>query len=291
MKKLMAFADPTAGLKKKLSMAQLESGITSSNFLVNMGTFIFIAIAVVAAVIFIKFASFFKGHLQAWIKNKYEGIKKKFLFNGQIKAKTISYLKTTVSYSQGYGTIAAVGFGFGDLVPAAMVLAYPFIIWAALYTVQKNKTQNLKVTKDAIGSAYVQINTSRSPYNIYHYPVYLIRRLIFVHIVVIFGAKSFSVQALVTLNIVTCAYYWAFRPHIARSKQRIEMLNEVMIVLLSYFMFFFSDAIDQDHKVTQYKVGYYFVFGLSAILISNILFMVMNLIKRAQSAARKKVTQ
>jgi hypothetical protein len=65
-----------------------------------------------------------------------------------------------------------------------------------------------------------------------------------------FKARSyFAVMGLIVLNISTCAYYYAFRPHIGKGKQKIEMLNEWMIVMLSYCTFFFTDIIPPQSKM------------------------------------------
>ena len=69
-----------------------------------------------------------------------------------------------------------------------------------------------------------------------------------------------------------------------------EMLNEFMIVILSYFMMFFTDVVPLEEKMTQFEVGYWFVYILAIILFSNIGYMSFNMYKRSQSAAKRALT-
>ena len=47
----------------------------------------------------------------------------------------------------------------------------------------------MKSTKDKIGSAYEGIDTGRNKLAVLHYPVYIMRRFLFVHIYIFTGAK------------------------------------------------------------------------------------------------------
>ena len=78
-------ADPN-----KLTTAELASGMESKNIIVNMATYIFIGGGIILFVVFLKFGAVLRGKmfdkLKEFMNKKYAAIKKKFMFNGQIKA-------------------------------------------------------------------------------------------------------------------------------------------------------------------------------------------------------------
>jgi len=136
------------------------------------------------------------------------------------------------------------------LVPIATVYGYPLAAFLVLKVYRKDL--NKPNIKAKVSGFYANIDLNRNPENIFHYPVYLVRRFIFVHIAFVFnGVYDYSyiaIQSLIVLNMLSCCYYFKYRPHIGHKKQGIEMFNEVIIVILSYHMLLFTDFIPMQDK-------------------------------------------
>lgn len=89
--------------QEKMSGAMESSGLKSSNFLLNNMTFIvafgMFAGFMIGLILIIKCKHLFKEALREYMQAKFTMIKNKFLFNGKIKALTMSYLKLTIAFS------------------------------------------------------------------------------------------------------------------------------------------------------------------------------------------------
>ena len=89
---------------------------------------------------------------------------------------TVSYLKSTMAFSAMYATFDITK----DYMPFLMVVVYPFGVCATLYKFRAHLSE--PSAKSKIGSMYEGINIKGHKQNVFHYPIFLFRRLIFVQI-------------------------------------------------------------------------------------------------------------
>ena len=80
-------------------------------------------------------------------------------------------------------------------------------------------------------------------------------------------------------------YYFGFAPHFEKKKLLIEGFNDVVIIILSYHLFCFTDFVEVKY---QFPMGVSFVAFFLLIFLVNLSFMSNNVYKRCLSKKRKK---
>jgi len=80
-------------------------------------------------------------------------------------------------------------------------------------------------------------------------------------------------------------YYFGFAPHFTKKKLLIEGTNDVIIIILSYHLFCFTNFTPVQ---SWYWIGYSFVGFFIIIIFVNLIFMVNNVYLRCVSKKRKK---
>jgi type IV secretory pathway TrbL component len=126
------------------------------------------------------------------------------------------------------------------------VLVYPIVISVALWK-YRNQVGSDRIYKK-ISAAYDGIDFRRNKKNLLYYPIFLWRRFIFIWTPVVLGSQVplLQVLALIIFSWLTAIYYFWFRPHIGYRKQKTEMFNEFMIMILSYHMLLFTKYVEID---------------------------------------------
>ena len=166
-----------------MSSAVESSGIKSASFGANMSTFLFIGAAIIAGGIGLWLLSFLKGRFQAKIKAKVNGFTTAMFFNGQIGAQTVTYLKTSISYSVIMGTLSFHNYEerkdeiWQTLSPLLFLLGYPLLLICVMRTFREHLPK--PSWKKRIGAMYSGVHLSKNPYTIYHNPSYVYRRCFF----------------------------------------------------------------------------------------------------------------
>ena len=80
-------------------------------------------------------------------------------------------------------------------------------------------------------------------------------------------------------------YYFGFAPHFTKKKLMIEGFNDVIIIILSYHLFCFTNFTEVN---AWFFIGYSFVGFFMIIILVNLVFMVNNVYHRCLSKRRKK---
>jgi len=115
-------------------------------------------------------------------------------------------------------------------------------------------------------------------FNLFYYPMYLFRRLLFVLIpTVLISHPAIQLQCLTFLNLFHMMFYAGNWPHASKQKCIMEMINEYCVMILTYHMFTFTAFVGDIEA--QFLMGYSFVLVLCFILGVNVLFMAKNSIK------------
>ena len=174
------------------------------------------------------------------------------------------------------------------MLSAFLVLGYPLLVLFVVFCFRHKLHQPNWRSK--IGSFYDGININKSMMSIYYYPMFLMRRLLFVLLPIIFeGVEWHQIQSLIFVNLFFTMYYYNVQPHLEPNRRRVEMFNEFMVVILSYHLMTFTHFLND--VATQFMMGYSFIFALCLVLFLNVAYMIRNQIKRFFSARRKAENQ
>lgn len=84
-------------------------------------------------------------------------------------------------------------------------------------------------------------------------------------------------------------YYIGVRPKMSVNAFRMEMSNEIAVLILSYHMLCFTEWVGEPEM--QYDIGFSFVSFIGYILVSNIVNMGRNMWFRYLSDKRKEHNQ
>ena len=79
---------------------------------------------------------------------------------------------------------------------------------------------------------------------------------------------------LLSVSLVFTMYYLSIKPHAGgKIKYYNEMHNEIVIIILCYHMFIFTNFIPNNDIDATFTMGYSFIFFITEILFSNISIM------------------
>jgi hypothetical protein len=104
------------------------------------------------------------------------------------------------------------------------------------------------------------------------YHVFLFRRLAFGMIPVIFARyKVFQPMGLVLLNQFCLMFYAGVLPYDSTFKNRNEVFNEVVMMILTYHILMFTEFIGEPS--TRYEIGKSFLGFLALLITVNMILM------------------
>jgi hypothetical protein len=84
--------------------------------------------------------------------------------------------------------------------------------------------------------------SEKSNWNLMYYPIFLFRRIVFVALPTFLHIYNyFQLQLLVLLTSFYIMYYCGTKPHLTGQRVKIEVFNEVIIMLMNYHMVCFSE--------------------------------------------------
>jgi len=236
----------------------------------------------------LKYSNKFKAKAKAF----YEKFKKNFFWNGFIRALTIMYIQSCISFckvikkSMTEGEEVHIFDSVTSKVAFAALILYPFICWKAIY----NNSEKLeeKSVQDRIGNLYSDLITrpdhQNKNWNLSYYPIFLLRRVLFVGIPTFFFAWPWhQIQALIWSTSIYIIFYAGIKPHNSRGRSRIEIFNECMIMIGCYHLICFSEF--NLSSLTQYQTGYSYVAVFAIVLLVNLGVMVF---KQLSGLSHKK---
>jgi len=117
-----------------------------------------------------------------------------------------------------------------------LMFLFPIIIWVTL----KRNYHRLKTKEceESIGNMYAELYIGERNLSawtistVFYWPVFLIRRFIFVAVPVIFNDRP--IYQMISLLLLTNSYqifYFMMRPHYIPRRRYIEMFNESLIMI------------------------------------------------------------
>ena len=175
------------------------------------------------------------------------------------------------------------------------MFSYPFVCFIALHRNRdKLKTKEME---DKIGKMYTGVSLTRSDWGIYYYPIFMLKRMMFVFVPMVFpGQAYFQIQIVIFVPSLYIIFYGGQRPHVNPRVQRVEMFNEFVFMGLLYHLLTFTlFNLDAQSKFTM---GYSFLAMLGLLIVVNLMVIARNsydkyrrkrLLKELRKIYKKKV--
>ena len=215
-------------------------------------------------------------------------LKKELLWNTVIRSIDISYLQICMTvaiqinlrmknseYQTNLEWQSALSMG-------ALLLLVPILY--TIFLTKYSKQITSRVFKNKFESMYEEIHNYRSKLNKYYTVISMLRRILFALIPAVFYRYQYmKVQLLCLLSSAYVIWYAGTRPHIWKRRFRMEIFNEMMIMLFNYHMILFTDFC-WDNKM-QYMAGGSFQASILVLVFVNASMLVT---KSVDSYKRKK---
>ena len=131
---------------------------------------------------------------------------------------------------------------------------------------------------------YSNISLKRSKYSQLYYPIFMIRRFLFIIVPLSFQNKpGIQLSLLIFLSSLYIIWYIMLWPHNMRKLVYIELTNEVFFMILNYHMVAFT-LFNPDLQ-TQFNMGWSYLLFMGLLILVNLTFVATNVISKAR---RKK---
>ena len=132
----------------------------------------------------------------------------------------------------------------------------------------------------------VRLNTTK--WCLLYYPVFMLRRLLFVYIVIFFeGYGSVQITVLAFFSSLYIMWYGSILPHHQLKFAVIELSNECLLLCICYHLFTFT-AFIPDLMMHQ-SMGISYILALASLISANISYILYNALINWQSNRRKKL--
>jgi hypothetical protein len=120
---------------------------------------------------------------------------------------------------------------------------FGYLILCVIVIKKYKATLKTKKVSSKISNLYQDVRLKdKSYWNLMYYPIFLFRRIVFVAIPTFLHKHSyFQIQLLVLLTSFYIMYYCGTRPHLTGQRVKIEVFNEVIIMLMNYHMVCLSE--------------------------------------------------
>lgn len=129
------------------------------------------------------------------------------------------------------------------------------------------------------------INHKRQGSRIYYWPMFMLRRVMFVTVpILMFAFPILQLQFLcffTSLYIIVVVY---IRPHTDNNVLRLEIFNEVMLMMSCYHMFCFTEFNVDD--LMKYSMGHSYVFFVTITFFINVINMIVKNTERYKRKMR-----
>lgn len=215
------------------------------------------------------------------------GFKKKFFFNGLLRSLTIAYIQSCISSGAQIRMFlnSETNQEVGSIISGWVIGTITFVlpIFFIYFLHEKQSKLHEEEFQEKYLNLYAGVTLKRGFSPLLYTPVFLIRRIIFVALPTFFFNFPFlQLQLLIFLTSIYVGFYMDIRPHVDRRRLKLEVFNELMIMLINYHMATFS----------KFNLDVYsgFIMGYShvAIILLIVLVNIGSLIHKILDSYHKK---
>ena len=122
---------------------------------------------------------------------------------------------------------------------------------------------------------------------LYYPTIYLARRLAFAYIVVVHPTSAFlQLTVQIYFSLIAFGYLLNDRPLESRFSLRMEIMNELTLLLVTYHIFCFTEAVEDVNL--RYSFGVTFISTLSFCIGVHMFFLVVGSCKSLQKACKER---
>jgi hypothetical protein len=152
-------------------------------------------------------------------------------------------------------------------------------LWSFKVLHKNRKMLELKKIRAKYENMYVDIHLTRNKGTIFYWPIFMLRKWMYIIIPVMFFRESiFQIQFILFMQTAYVCWYANIKPHWQRSRFLLEMFNEVMVMLLFYMMVVFSRF--NTNPETFFMFGNAYLIVVAGVLLVNVALMIYSTIMR-----------
>ena len=112
----------------------------------------------------------------------------------------------------------------------------------------------------------------KSKWTLAYYLVYTVRRILFVFIAFFITHQAWQLVLLQYMNMFVIMYHLFHLPLDSKLKNKIEVVNEIFIGIITFHMCFFTDWVPSYD--TQYALGWSMIFWTFICIIFNLVYVI-----------------
>jgi hypothetical protein len=183
-------------------------------------------------------------------------------------------------------------FEFYQAMGLFFILAFSTI--SVIIFLYKNKhLMNTTRFKSKWENLYQDIHLTRSKSNVYFFPLFIVRRVVFVLIPSVLNFYPWAqIQFAILVQQLYVIFYQNTRPHIMRLRLRLEIFNEMIVMACFYHNFLFTGYCSQntkgDDENFKFFMGYSYIGIIALCVIVNISSLTSKALDTFQSKKRIK---
>lgn len=210
------------------------------------------------------------------VQNLYRLMKKKLFWSVLIRSKLEHFLMLSIAYSIKMRALSKHNFEGAALSAYSIGVVMLLIITPFLTRHFLNRRfENGEIQTPEFYVKYspwlLHVDFDRKP-ALLSTVIFMLRRIGLAIIIVFFSSMNWlQRQLIIALCTATLAYTLAVRPFREGFHNALEVCNEMLILLNSYFMILYSNFIVDDH--TRYVTGWANIVVMTALVLVNVLVM------------------
>jgi hypothetical protein len=185
---------------------------------------------------------------------------------------SVLHLRSIFINGLGYSVFSTVADFYCSLMAIfsiIIIIGLPFYIIIIIIENFKNEEIEQKMREENIHSLFIENILSRHILQCFFHAFFMLRRLIAI-IIFVFQENSpyFQVIELMMMSILNLSYMLTSRPFNTVRENRIEIINEVCYLLMTYlFSVIVNQAIDVKMKTI---IGWVMIVAMSLVIILNL---------------------
>jgi hypothetical protein len=210
------------------------------------------------------------------------------IWNGIIRAVYISFAQILFTSSIQAKMLQRKSRYADDLTYVVVVSCAIYIVVVLatmIFTINKYKAEFSKShIKKVYENLYTNVNHKRGGCKIYYWVYFIARRTAFFSVPIIWSMPMLQLQVLcffTSLYVILIAY---IRPHLDKKGLRLEIFNEVMLMVSTYHMFCFTEFNLDDMQ--KYNMGHSYVFWVAGTFMYNVGLMITKNVERYKRKKR-----